>query len=288
MENSPIRDVADTAYWVAHWRAVESARPDALFHDPLAAKLAGERGRQIAEQMPSWPITAWNVALRTCIIDALILEAVRGGVDTVLNLGAGLDTRPYRLVLPPELRWIEVDQPQVMADKSQKLAGETPVCNLERVPLDLSVAEARRALLDRVDAGGKRVLVLTEGVVPYLTEEAVAELARDLRARPHVSAWVVDYFSREALAYRRRAPITAKTANAPFQFDPADWRAFFAAAGWRVGELRYLPDEAEKRNRPFPAPARMRLVMRLLRIFRARKALAGFRSSFGYARLEPQ
>jgi O-methyltransferase involved in polyketide biosynthesis len=42
MTDTLIENVSDTAFWIAHYRAVESARPDALFRDPLAALLAGE------------------------------------------------------------------------------------------------------------------------------------------------------------------------------------------------------------------------------------------------------
>jgi hypothetical protein len=95
-----IEHVSDTAFWVARHRANESARPDALFHDPLAARLAGERGAEIARTLPNAHMTGWAVVMRTLIIDELILSAIAQGVDTVVNLGAGLDTRPYRMALP--------------------------------------------------------------------------------------------------------------------------------------------------------------------------------------------
>src|SRR3954469_17468733 len=99
-------NVSDTALWVAHYRAEESERPDALFRDPYAQRLAGERGRRIAEAMGATSkYTRWTLVIRTVIIDRFISEAVAGGVDTVLNLGAGLDSRPYRMALPAALRW---------------------------------------------------------------------------------------------------------------------------------------------------------------------------------------
>ena len=107
--SSPIKDVADTAYWVAHHRALESERHDALFHDPFAAKLAGEQGREMSQKVPMSRFVAWTVALRTRIIDDYVTSGIAAGVDTVLNLGAGLDARPYRMSLPPALRWIEAD-----------------------------------------------------------------------------------------------------------------------------------------------------------------------------------
>ncbi len=109
-----IENVSDTAFWVAHHRGLEGNRPDALFRDPLALRLAGERGRQIAQSMPHGPMTGWVMAIRTCIIDDYVSAAVADGADTVLNLGAGLDTRPYRMELPTSLTWIEVDYPAVI------------------------------------------------------------------------------------------------------------------------------------------------------------------------------
>ena len=76
---------------------MESARSDALFHDPLAGGLAGERGLRIARSRPDG---AWVVAIRTVLIDAFLRSAIVSGIDTVINLGAGLDTRPYRMDLP--------------------------------------------------------------------------------------------------------------------------------------------------------------------------------------------
>jgi len=101
MSESPINDVSDTAFWIAQHRAIESARADALFRDPFAARLAGERGQQIARAMPHAGVIGWSVAIRTRIIDEFIGAALDDGIDAVLNLGAGLDARPYRMDLRP-------------------------------------------------------------------------------------------------------------------------------------------------------------------------------------------
>ena len=55
MAESLIRGVSDTAFMVAAWRAAESARPDALFNDPFAARLAGEHGRAIVASLKLKP-----------------------------------------------------------------------------------------------------------------------------------------------------------------------------------------------------------------------------------------
>src|SRR2546422_2016206 len=108
---------------------MESERPDALFRDPYARKLAGERGERIVASMRRGRAMAWPMIVRTAVLDELILRAIeRDGVDTVLNLAAGLDTRPYRLPLPSSLRWVEADFPDVIAYKQEQLRGERPAC----------------------------------------------------------------------------------------------------------------------------------------------------------------
>src|SRR5262245_45800813 len=104
-----IRNVSDTAAWAAHYRALESDRPDASFRDPYAERLAGERGRRIAAQEREMDRAAWAWAMRTLLFDELLLGEIAGGADLVVNLAAGLDARPYRMDLPPDLRWVEVD-----------------------------------------------------------------------------------------------------------------------------------------------------------------------------------
>lgn len=262
MSGALFEDVTDTALWVAAFRAIESERPDALFRDPFADRLAGERGRRLAAEVTGAKNFGWSIAVRTRMLDELIGSAVAGGVDTVVNLGAGLDARPYRLDLPPSLRWIEADQPKIIDLKEERLRGETPVCRLERVRIDLARAEARAALFADVDRGAARTLVLTEGVIGYLTTEDVASLASDLRAREHVRYWLADYsspFLKKAMRRRRR--VRQQFQNAPFKFDVPDWERFFREQGFRLLEMRYHVEEGERLGRPVPLPAWLRVLM---------------------------
>jgi hypothetical protein len=139
MTEKPVQHVSDTAHWIAHYRALESARKDALFKDPLAAVLAQARGGEISGRLGFSKAMGWSVAIRTFVIDQFILNAVADGVDTVVNLGAGLDTRPYRLNVPAQLKWIEADFPQIIEFKEGHLKNEKPRCDLRRVRLDLSI-----------------------------------------------------------------------------------------------------------------------------------------------------
>src|SRR6185503_5601018 len=141
---------------------------------------------------------------------------IANGADLVLNLGAGLDTRPYRLALPKELPWIEVDFDRVLSFKAARLADATPVSALQRIPCDLSDTEARRAIFAEVGRRASNVVVLTEGVVPYLSVDEVAGLADDLHAVPSFRRWINERYTRRFLELRSKAPLTQQMANAPF------------------------------------------------------------------------
>jgi methyltransferase (TIGR00027 family) len=283
-----IENVSDTAFWVAYHRGLEGKRADALFDDPLALELAGERGREIAEAVPHGVFTAWVVAVRTCIIDDYIRAAVANGVDTVVNLGAGLDTRPYRMDLRASLNWIEADYPAVIALKDRVLANHEPACRLERAGLDLADAAERRSLLSRVDAAsGGKLLVLTEGVVPYLETQDVALLADDLRSMRRVSGWILDYFSNDVFKQRQRL-MRGRLRNAPFKFHPEEWYGFFGEHGWRAQQVRFLFSEGARLKRPFPMPFRAQVIWALRGLFASRRRREDFRRFAGYALLVPE
>ena len=159
-EGHVITHVSDTARWTALHRATESARSDALFNDPLAERLAGEQGRAIVARVPRSTRNGWWLLARTKIIDDAIIDAIADGCDRVLNLAAGLDTRPYRLDLPADFTWIEADLPELLAEKTRLLADETPRCRLTRKAVDLANPEARDPFLDEALDGAEKALVL--------------------------------------------------------------------------------------------------------------------------------
>jgi methyltransferase (TIGR00027 family) len=276
-EEAEIRSVADTALWVAAYRADESARPDAVFRDPLAQVLAGERGHSIKGRMSGGEIMRWVMVARTTAIDRLVLRAVELGADTVLNLGAGLDTRPYRLPLKPNVRWVEVDLPPIIELKNQKLAQEQPACTLERVALDLGDAEARRRLFAEVASRSRRAAVLTEGVLPYLDAAEVSALATELHGFERFAFWIQDYYEGRPTSFMRRW--RKRLQAAPIRLQVDDWFGFFSARGWAAAERILLVEEAERLGRPFPKPL-LGVLMYLLTPPQKRAAL---RRRAGYA-----
>src|SRR5438093_3306819 len=233
---------------------MESERPDALFRDPYARKLAGERVERILASLPKGRAWAWPMIVRTAVLDELILRTIeRDRVDTVLNLAAGLDTRPYRLPLPSTLRWVEADFPDVITYKQEQLDAEQPVCVLERVGIDLTDVGRRRALFARIGAAARHALVVSEGLLVYLTPAQVAALASDLAAPAPFRWWLIDLGSPRLLKMLEKTWGRAVAAgNAPLQFAPAEGTRFFQAQGWQEGEFRSMWEESLRLKRTMP------------------------------------
>jgi methyltransferase (TIGR00027 family) len=253
MHDEPlIRNISDTARWVATHRAIETERSDALFHDPFARKLAGERGAQIAREFARTGEWAW--ALRTHLFDRAILACVEQGCDTVVNLAAGLDARPYRLRLPPSLRWVEVDLPDILVEKEEMLGGETPVCRLQRVGLDLADGAARRELLARLGSSAQSALIVTEGLLIYFAREDVLGLARDLAAHASIHRWALDLTSPGLLKMAQQSwGQRLAQGSSSLQFGPPEGPAFFEPAGWKAVEVHSIFKAAARARRvPFP------------------------------------
>jgi methyltransferase (TIGR00027 family) len=245
-----IRDISDTARWVAVYRARESERPDAVFRDPYASALAGDRGEQIARAMPFGDKNSWSFVARTYAFDRMIAREVAAGAGIVVNLAAGLDARPYRMDLPATLKWLEVDLPEILDYKESVLAGVKPVCALERVPLDLSNYDARRGLFSRIARAGTRALVVSEGLLIYLMPAEVGELARDLASRSGFERWIVDIASPGLLKMLdEHAGTLVRQAGAPYLFAPAEGPEFFAPYGWQALEVRSLLKTAGRLHR---------------------------------------
>jgi methyltransferase (TIGR00027 family) len=252
-----IRDISDTARWMAVYRARETDRSDAVFRDPLARALAGERGERIANAMRFFDEHAWSMIARTHLFDRYVTRLVRHGVDLVVNLAAGLDTRPYRMELPASLRWTEVDLPEIFDYKERILADAKPGCALERVRLDLSNEDARRGLFDRLGRTAKQAAVLTEGLLIYLMPQEVGALAGDLARPPSFRHWVVDIASPGLLAMLKESAGSAvHQAGAPFLFAPAEGPPFFTAYGWPPVEVKSILKTAGKLGR-LPLALRM-------------------------------
>lgn len=248
-----IRNISDTALWVAMYRAWETERPDAVFRDPYARRLAGKRGEEIMSTIKWANKHAWSYTARTYNIDSLVTQEIDRGADMVIDLAAGLDTRPYRMNLPASLQWIEMDLPEMLTYKDQMLKGEKPVCRLERIPLDLANPASRRSVFEELGRAAKHALIISEGLIVYLTADEVCALASDLAAQPSFKRWATDLVSPGLLKMlQKQVGTPLSKAGAPLKFAAEEGPAFFEKCGWKAIEVRSMLQSAAKLKRLSP------------------------------------
>jgi methyltransferase (TIGR00027 family) len=250
-----IQNVSDTARWVAVYRAMETARKDAIFRDPFAERLAGEKGQAIVDTMKRGRQMAWAMVVRTAVFDEQINERIRNGnVDQVINLAAGLDARPWRMTsLPSSLRWVDVDLPGILDYKLDIMKNEKPIVQYDAVRLDLRDADKRQALFSQLGAQSQRTLVVSEGLLIYLTADNVAELATDLHRQSSFKWWVFDIAHPKLLEMMTKLwGKKVEEGTARFQFAPTEGTKFFERYGWEEVEFRSNMEEARRLKREMP------------------------------------
>jgi methyltransferase (TIGR00027 family) len=186
--------VSDTAYAIAHVRALESALPPAerLFDDPYAALFAaaGEHAREGTERFQSLPFFRDGIRLRTRFFDDFVRDGVTAGARQVVLLGAGFDARGLRF---PELaaagaRVYEVDFEALLAAKRALLAGAgvaTPP-HVAYVACDFTAERFEDGLHASLRGAGFRAgegaLFVWEGVIAYLDRASIERSLRFMAA----------------------------------------------------------------------------------------------------------
>ena len=252
-----------TAEFVALFRALETVQPasERLFSDPLAVSFLGRRlqacvafarlpgvGRLVPALLDRrWPGPRPSAVARTRQIDDWVQAALDRGLDQLVLLGAGYDSRAYRLRGVRQVRAFEVDHPATQAVKRrvvEELFGTVPA-HARFVPVDFDQDELAPAMAAAGIEAARRTYVVWEGVLAYLTPGAVdatlrwaaslsgpgSELAFTYVHRglldgsvhfPHADPWVN----------------SVRAAGEPFVFglDPESLDDFLAERGWRLLE----------------------------------------------------
>lgn len=180
-----VRDgVGRTALMVAAARAIETRRPDALAQDPYAehfvrAAPAADGWPVRPEQVPGgeadplWGRLGRYFGLRTRVLDDFVARAAQAGARQAVLLGAGLDTRAYRLEWPAGQVVFEIDTPEVLEFKQDVLDGVGATARATRVPL---AADLREEWAGPLTAAGfdpaAPTVWLAEGLLLYLPSAA--------------------------------------------------------------------------------------------------------------------
>jgi methyltransferase (TIGR00027 family) len=260
-----------TASQVALFRALESARgSDRLFDDPLAvrflppgyrfaARLARWRpaGRRLEHYIDArWSGPRASAVARTRLIDDLLTDALTAGAQQVLLLGAGYDSRAYRLPAMASARVFELDHPATQAAKHRLLAAAVPAGDRRHVrfvPADLLHDDLTTALTAAGFAVPGRTAVVWEGVTNYLTAAAVDATLRALAAATAPGSRIIfTYVDRAVLAGRDLSAGDWHDAVArqgepwTFGFDPAEVPGYLAARGLRLMLDRSTREAADR------------------------------------------
>jgi methyltransferase (TIGR00027 family) len=262
-----------TAEYMALFRAVETAEGPRrrLFEDPYAIPLLSGKLKALAQvaRIPGlgrsvrafldfgWPFTRSSGVVRTRLIDDLVRDSIRAGVRQFVLLGAGFDSRAFRLPEVQAIPTFEVDHPATQRAKRVRLgpALEHPSGDVHFVEVDFEKDNLELKLRDAGFDENVPAVVLWEGVISYLSEPAVdANLTLLSRLLAADSCLILTYVHKGALdgsatfQGSRRWSSWVKRSGEPFifGFDPATLACTLSQFGFRLESDLSTADAAKR------------------------------------------
>lgn len=248
--------IAKTSLLTAAMRAAESRRTEKegrLFNDPYADLLAGHEGTELREKAIAESGDQPAIAIRTAYMDQKITAAVNDGVRQIVMLAAGMDTRAYRLAFPAETTVFELDRPEVLNYKKEKLAQAQPHCERKAIAVDLR-ENWQQKLVQAGFQQGERTLWLVEGLLMYLEESQVVTLINRINSLASSrDIMLCDILSQTLLEspYMKKQLDFLENIGAGWKFGTNDPIEFMKKLGWQT-ELSQAADVAPDRW-PFPS-----------------------------------
>jgi len=262
-------DIAETSRMLASYRAAESERSNSLYYkrDPLARYFAGRELMSVAveetfhyEELMDNELHA--AAIRAMAIDDRVVESC-GDISQVVVIGAGMDTRPYRIQLTnPNVKWFEVDMPEVIKLKVSLLSSapshlqgnisSSTVKSISHIPLNLKYN--LRNLIPSLEANGfnrsEPAFYIMEGLLMYLTVGDVRSLFAELPQckGSRVVATVVSFISRfisssSLFSYFSNIQLSAYQMVGMWRNDWLSLNIGFAFSKWNVVHKNNILDE---------------------------------------------
>ena len=174
--------ISRTAYYTLGVRAADAARPRPILGDTFAERFMNDEARALWKEFASFkPANASNAARHAIIDTHLGRELAKDPQGTVVIIGAGFDTRAFRLTGG---RWFELDEPEILNYKESRLPAATAPNPLQRIAIEFA-HEPLAGKLAPITAPTS-VHIIIEGVLMYLTHEQRLSLLRTLADRfPH-------------------------------------------------------------------------------------------------------
>ncbi|MEU7488199.1 SAM-dependent methyltransferase [Streptomyces sp. NPDC042319] len=234
--------VSRTAQWTAAARALETEREDRLFADPYARTVADEIGFELLERYAGAGTVPF-LAIRTTYLDRAIGRAVTDkGIQQVVFLAAGMDTRFYRLAWPAGVTVYELDRPALLDAKAAMLAEEPAPAGRERRTVAVDLTQDWTGPLK--EAGWRSelpTLWVVEGLLFFLPEAAVRTLITTLAGQSAPGSVLLgDVISRAALQNPLSRPFlrALEEDGNPWLFGTEEPERLLAECGWAVREVK--------------------------------------------------
>ncbi len=255
----PVAALASTARWMAAVRAHESRREDRLFHDRWAAALAGPEGEAWIERRGDTPALQ-IIAIRARFFDDFLERVTdKHGVRQVVLLGAGLDTRAFRLAWPVGTRLFEIDRSEVLVEKEQVIRadGARPACERRVIAADLTRPWGE-ALMESGFRRHQPSCWLLEGLLFYVPNDTGLEILDRLTALAAPGSWLgfdIPNTTMLTHAWTRAWVDMQAMLGAPFLGTMDDPRAVLAARGWTATAAQAGDKDANYGRWPYPLVA---------------------------------
>jgi len=280
-------DVAATARITASIRARETARLDSLFQDPLAEVLAGPEAMAALHAMPQavQDRSSMYTVIRTRVFDDWLatITGPEHSISQVVLLGAGFDSRAFRLSWPLGVRVWELDQAPLLAAKEATLAraAATPGCERHTLAVDFTDADWPELLTSAGLRSELPTAWLAEGLLPYLAPDvAIAMLDAVSELSPHGSHFAADVVDGASIITRNQylaglRQLSPSLKGASFQFGTNDPRQLLADHGWTTSSVMHPGDEGANFGRFTTFPGLSNLPLPLLSFVLARRHSRG-------------
>ncbi len=250
-----LENISQTAFLVASCRAKEGLEDEPLFNDDLAHLYLESQEQSLLsafEASRQYPVFSTSIVVRTAVIDKLILKLIRKeGIQQVINLGAGLDNRPYRLSLPIDLIWWEIDYIDLVKYKGTTLSKYSPKCTLYRHGMDLSDLSQLNVFIKSEINQEKKTLILSEGFLIYFDSSTVVKYLSLFSNLEYCTHWLTDIGTEKNKIGKdvQLEPVYEELLqNMHFFSTPSD--PIYSENNWKVKRHKDLAVEALKLNRP--------------------------------------
>jgi len=228
--------ISNTAYYCCGVRMDDAERTPSVCNDRYARRFMDEQGLRIFEPFRGETLPNISNIVRCRIIDDFVQREIDAHSSArVVTIGAGFDTRPYRL---RGGEWHEIDEPQIIGYKNERLPVAESPNPLTRVTVDFASGSLGESL--RTVPSDGHIIVVIEGVFMYLEPDAIAGTLRALRGRFPRHLLLCDLMNR-AFFERFGASVHAKIVaiGARFTERPVDPAAIFIEHGYR--EMANVP-----------------------------------------------